>query len=219
MVAQANPKADKWLGMSRESIGVAQDQQRRDIEEMKKQRVPFQMIDELSARAATTLAQALPEIPEVKQSPDQMVLEIGTIVNKSGQNDPAFATAMASMRSRLAQNEAVTNSYLLVDRTSDAAKQATTMAAQTAGGNAAVFDDPLQRTASQTATQVYNPRLIYVLGSEFFWADDDGGKDRVLTFKLVMRVSHPQSGKVAYERSFEKVFRWNNDKKKFVPDV
>jgi hypothetical protein len=219
LVKATNPNADKWMGIGHDMIAAIQDQQKRAIEEMKKSKLPFRMIDELTNSASADLAKSLPEIPEVKASETQKVLEIGSMTNKTGDQDQAFAAAMASIRTRLANNEAVTNSYVLVDRTSDQARQATTQAAETAGGNTSVFDDPLGRHASTTAKVVYNPRDIYVTSSEFYSLDDDGGKDRTVTFKLMLKVSHPQSGQVVYDKAFTKVYRWSTDKKKFVPDA
>jgi predicted small secreted protein len=190
--------------------------------------VPVQQLDVLVSQAGAELSQKLPQIPAVKQSETQKILVLSALDNKTGKEDKqgAIASALASLRSTLAGNESVHNSFVVINRSRD--DDARLMQEIAGAGNdpskLAVFDDPLQRKASQTEKVIYNPDDIYILTGEFYMIDNadevkDHPEQRKITYKLLSHVIHARSSISGLEYSFSKVFKWDETQKKFVPEV
>lgn len=127
---------------------------------------PTEALDEMIDELSQELASQLPHIEEIKQSEYQVILAIGSVTNQF--ENAALDNVLASIESRLRQNEAVSDSFLII--TTDTENAASVVHA--ISGNTQDFDSAAQNDGQSAGFKQYDPRYVYSLTGQLTRIDD-----------------------------------------------
>ncbi|MEM1444457.1 MAG: hypothetical protein AAGF84_00225 [Planctomycetota bacterium] len=155
-----------------------------------------EMIDELSQK----LAVDLPNIPEIRDSPYQVVLAVGG-VDKVSVGGQALDRVLAGIETQLRGNTAITNSFLV---TANDRGNAQAILEQISG-DTSDFGAADGRGPSGEVVR-YDPSTIYRLNGTLSRLDD--GANHAVQLVLTMRFNHVQSNRVIKSYEFDRTYYW-----------
>jgi hypothetical protein len=111
---------------------------------------------------AEEIAKQISEIPEFKEAPSRLVIELGSLLNKTRTPTTDFELIQRRLRGRLMRSKHVTNNFMFVE--SRARSEAELERVQ--GKDA----DLLQEGKNTGGTARYDPKLTYVMTGDFLEA-------------------------------------------------
>ncbi|MCC7407550.1 MAG: hypothetical protein IT442_05735 [Phycisphaeraceae bacterium] len=132
---------------------------------------------EFSDQTAGRLAYDLSEIPEIKQAPTRVVLELGDISNKTRTSTGDYELIQHRLRANLMQSKLIRDHFKIVEGRARMDRELNRVAGPGAG-------DILQEEGSAGQTATYDPAITYVLQGDFFEADRGGRRQYFFEFKL-----------------------------------
>jgi hypothetical protein len=189
--------------------GLEQEEQRANMECQRAMQTPLPsaainaMIDEM----AQDLTRKLPNEPEVKNSPNQLVLAFGNMVDASQSNNPTVSAALDSIRSKLFESELMKANFVFVtSNENDAAK----LNEQIAGKDLSAFRDPLQKAPDPTKPVVYDPSSIFLINGKLTAMPDQVNHTEEIT--LQMTFTHVQSRRLVENLQFTRTYMWHPKK-------
>lgn len=160
-------------------------------------------LDEMISDLTQYLAVALPNQPEVKHSDYQYVLAIKSF-SVTGFSDPGrFGVALEEIQSRLMGNEAIVESFIVVDTDHSSGDAFLTAVS---GDQMADFDDPAQRGSNASSKKKYDPRYIYFMTGRFYQMDEPGGRK---SYRLFVDIEKPMAKQRVLSREFKRDLQWN----------
>jgi hypothetical protein len=174
--------------------------------------LPLQALNDMADAIARQLSQALPQIPEIKNAPSQVVLAFSDtidVANAGGRAGRNVNSVLRSVRMKLLHDESMSNNFVFVGSSeSDASK----IIDRLAGKDTSMFRDPLQRTADTTHAVVYDPQTLYLVSGAM-----DGSNDEVnhtIEVQLTLDFIHVRTRRTLDTMEFRRKYMWHpNDKK------
>lgn len=165
-----------------------------------------QALDELIDEMSQQLAVALPNVPEIRQSPYQYVLAVADFRSTGFSQAFRFQQALESIETRLMQNAAITDAFIVVDashETSDAFLAAISGPTEVDMQN---FDDPAGRGAMPSRKTQYDPRFLYFMTGRFYQMDEPGGRK---SYRLFVDIEKPSAKQRVLSREFRVDYVWD----------
>lgn len=159
-----------------------------------------QMIDELSQQIAVDL----PSTPEIKDSPHQMVLNIGDF---RPNQDRLLNAIMSGIESRLRANSAINESFLVIALADEELLKKVS-------GDSADFEDPSQRGGSAGIVK-YDPRYVYSLTARSFNRLNNK-EEHSMRLMLDLEFIQPREQRKINTFSFDKTYFWQPYAKKWI---
>ncbi|MCB1281936.1 MAG: hypothetical protein KDB18_10475 [Salinibacterium sp.] len=143
---------------------------------------------EFSDQVAESLAQRIAGIPEIAQSPDRVVVELGNLSNGTDTPTQDFELIQRRLRSKLLTSDVVANRVRFVESIDDMDAEYRRVQATNNNGM-----NPL--------TDRYDPRSIYVLRGDFLESSRRGGETRRYFFEF--RLTNLQTRTIVFNDSFD----------------
>lgn len=143
---------------------------------------------EFSDQVAESLVRRIASIPEIAQSPQRVVVELGNLSNGTDTPTQDFELIQRRLRSKLLTSDVVTNRVRFVESIDDMDAEYRRIQATDSGGM-----NPL--------TDRYDPSSIYVLRGDFLESSRRGGETRRYFFEF--RLTNLQSRTIVFNDSFD----------------
>jgi len=168
--------------------------------------LPIKYLNELVDEASQELARKLPGLPGVQTGPKPKVLALGPVQDETFSDRSRFEAAMHSMQTKLMQNEAFAQRFVVVTSETGALD---TIIGQTSGDTAA-FDDPRGRGPQNNEAVRYHPDSVYVQTGRFYQMSDRA--PGTWAYRLFIRIEHARSRQVVFTHEYFRELRWDGRK-------
>lgn len=132
---------------------------------------------EFSDETAEQLIYDLSSIPEIRDAPTQVVLELGDILNKTRSSTIDYELVQRKLRGKI-QNSGLAREYFLI--VENRQRMDREKARITGGGQ----PDLLQEGTGNTGTAIYDPNITYVLQGSFLESVRSGVSRYYFEFSL-----------------------------------
>ncbi len=143
-----------------------------------KDQVSMQALLEFSDETAQKLVYELSAIPEIRDAPTQVVLELGDIQNKTRNTSTIdFELVQRRLRSKIQNSSLARENFLIVESAHRMDREKNRV---TGPG----VEDLLQEGAGSTATARYSPDITYVLQGDFLQSYRAGASRYYFELKL-----------------------------------
>ncbi|WP_419807483.1 hypothetical protein [Sphingomonas sp.] len=169
--------------------------------------LPIKAVDAMVDDVAARMAKTLPEVPEVKNAPTQLVLAFESFDN-GRVGDAAqvaqLSSAMNTLRTKLSKSEKMTNNFVFVSTTeTDAAK----LIEKIDGKDLSAFRDPLQRTPDTTHPVKYDSQTLFLITGSMTSTPDKPNHSTEM--KMQLTFTHLRSRRVIDSQEFDRNFMWH----------
>ena len=205
---------DKAMGGSvLNAVGIGEpkkvwdDERKRANEEVTaamKSPLPVTALDAMVDDMAQNMADKLPNVPEVKDSKNQLILAIAPIQTPGATDNVRLRQALDSLAHKLFENEKIKDSFVLVNSSEGDADK---LNQKLAGGDTSAFRDPLQRTEDKTHAVVYDPDSIFIINGDLSSVPDVANHSTTITLSLTF--NHVRSRRTIEQKSFERTYMWH----------
>lgn len=166
--------------------------------------VALDSLDPAIDEAAQYLILAMPSLPAVKQSKNQLVFAVPpSLEHDSRIPDGRLQSAIMSLRGKLSQNETFAGDFVVISST-EVEANSTLNQIQTDNSS---FRDPLQRTPDKTHAEKYDPAAIYLLSGKFYQMTDPSASER--EYKLFFKVDQPQTRQEVVRKEIDIHLKWD----------
>jgi len=156
---------------------------------------PVAVLLEFCDKSAMRMAQEISDIPDIKNSPTRVVLELAPISNKTTSSTTDFEQVRARLRSQMINSKVITNNMKIVE-------QLGRMDAEFAGTQRPAAPNLLQEPGAgggPAAPATYDPKIVYMLQGDFFETNRGGRRQYLLEFKL----TNLGSREIVWSHSFD----------------
>ncbi|MCX5658449.1 MAG: hypothetical protein NTW19_01850 [Planctomycetota bacterium] len=143
---------------------------------------------EFSDATVAALVQDLSEIDEIRNSPNKVVLELGSLANKTQTPSTDFEQIQARVRGQLFQSKLIRSHFIIVE---GRGRMNTELNRVNGGGSG---NGDLLQEGSTTAggTARYDPKITYVLQGDFYESNRGDRRQYYFEFKLTNLASREQ---------------------------
>lgn len=143
---------------------------------------------EFSDQVAESLVRRIAQIPEIAQSPERVVVELGNLSNGTDTPSQDFELIQRRLRSKLLSSDVVTSRVRFVESIDDMDAEYRRIQAT-------------DRSGMNPLTDRYNPNSIYVLRGDFLESSRRGGETRRYFFEF--RLTNLQTRTIVFNDSFD----------------
>jgi hypothetical protein len=167
--------------------------------------LPIEAINAMVEDIAQDMVKTLPEVPEVKNSQNQLILAFSSDLRDTGGSGNAkLKVAMDSLRHSLSKNEKMTDNFVFVSTTEDDAEKLKT---KISGADTSVFRDPLQRTPDTTHPVKYAPQSIFLITGSLNSVNDT--IHHTIQISLTLDFTHVLSRRSLQNTQFTRTYMWH----------
>ncbi|MEM1444456.1 MAG: hypothetical protein AAGF84_00220 [Planctomycetota bacterium] len=167
-----------------------------------------QALDELIDEMSQQLAVALPNVPEVRQSPYQYVLAVADFESTGFSQAHRFHQALQSIETRLMGNRAISDAFIVVDANHQSSDAYLAAISGPTTADLENFDDPTGRGATPSRKTQYDPRYLYFMTGRFYQMDEPGGRK---SYRLFVDIEKPSAKQRVISREFRVDYVWNRE--------
>ncbi|MBL0928370.1 MAG: hypothetical protein IBJ11_12095 [Phycisphaerales bacterium] len=136
---------------------------------------------EFGDRVAERLAADISSIPEIRDAPTRVVIELGGLNNKTRTSTQDFEQIQVRLRNRFANSDYIRNKAMVVDSTARMDQELDRIQGDT-GGRDLLQENIDRRGAGRTDR--YDPRQIFVLLGDFYESARGGTRRYYFEFRL-----------------------------------
>jgi len=146
---------------------------------------------EFSDDTAQKLIYDLTAIPEIRDAPTQVVLELGDIMNKTNSSTIDYEIIQRRLRSKIRGSSLAREYFLVVENRQRMDREKDRIVGQDDG-------DLLQEDATDTGTARYSPEITYVLQGDFLQSQRRG----VSRYYFELKLTHLASRQIVFDNSY-----------------
>jgi hypothetical protein len=148
---------------------------------------------EFSDQVGESLAQDISEIDEIQSLKEKVVLELGSILNKTNTPTSDFEQLRSRVRGKIFASKFLRKQFMIVE--SKARMDAEKDRVEGTGGG----KDLLQEGRGTAGTNNYNPNIVYLLQGDFFESTRGDRRQYYFEFKL----TNLQTRQIVFMKSFD----------------
>jgi len=148
---------------------------------------------EFSDQTAEALAQEISDIDEIQGLKEKVVLELGSILNKSNTPTSDFEQIRSRVRGKIFASKFLRKQFFIVE--SKARMDEEKQRVEGTGGQR----DLLQEGRGTAGTNTYNPNIVYLLQGDFFESNRGDRRQYYFEFKL----TNLQTRQIVFMKSFD----------------
>ena len=148
---------------------------------------------EFSDQVGESLAQEIADIDEIQGLKEKVVLELGSVLNKTNTPTSDFEQIRSRVRGKIFASKFLRKQFFIVE--SKARMDAEKERVEGTGGS----KDLLQEGRGSVGTNNYNPNIVYLLQGDFFESTRGSRRQYYFEFKL----TNLQTRQIVFMKSFD----------------